>query len=97
MSAALSRSFLDIDVEMGVDNGRMLAYLAAHGEVLSKTFHDSRVVVHCRISQHFISRMENDGVVIRPQKVIMGSAVGPFAEGTMRPAQNCGLFAVHNP
>ncbi len=65
VSAALSRSFLDIDVEMGVDNGRMLAYLAAYGEVLSKTFHDSRVVVHCRISQHFISRMENDGVVIR--------------------------------
>jgi GTP-binding protein HflX len=68
VSAALSRSFLDIDVEMGVDNGRMLAYLAAHGEVLSKTFHDSRVVVHCRISQHFMSRMENDGVVIRPRE-----------------------------
>ena len=68
VSEALSRSFLDIDVEMGVDNGRMLAYLAAHGEVLSKTFHDSRVVVHCRIAQHFISRMENDGVVIRPQE-----------------------------
>ena len=75
MSAALSRSFLDIDVEMGVDNGRMLAYLAAHGEVLSKTFHDSRVVVHCRISQHFISRMENDGVVIRrDEKVDNGQA-----------------------
>ncbi len=68
VSAALSRSFLDIDVEMGVENGRMLAYLAAHGEVLSKTFHDSRVVVHCRISQHFLSRMENDGVVIRPRE-----------------------------
>jgi len=65
VSEALSRSFLDVDVEMGVDNGRMQAYLAAHGEVLSKTFHDSRVVVHCRIAQHFISRMENDGVVIR--------------------------------
>ncbi len=65
VSAALTSSFLDIDVEMGVDNGRMLAYLAAHGEVLSKTFHDSHVVVHCRISQHFMSRIENDGVVIR--------------------------------
>ena len=65
VSAALSRSFLEIDVEMGVENGRMLAYLAAHGEVLSKTFRDSRVVVHCRISQHFVNRIENDGVVIR--------------------------------
>jgi GTP-binding protein HflX len=65
VSDALSRSFLDIDVEMGVENGRMLAYLAANGEVLSKTYHDTRVVVHCRISQHFLSRMEDDGVVIR--------------------------------
>jgi GTPase len=68
VSDALSRSFHDIDVELGVDNGRMLAYLAANGEVLSKTFHDSRVVVHCRISQHFLSRIENDGVVVRPHE-----------------------------
>jgi GTPase len=57
-----------VDVEMGVDNGRMLAYLAANGEVLSKTFHDSRIVVHCRISQHFLSRVENDGVAVRPHE-----------------------------
>ena len=36
VSEALSRSFLDVDVEMGVENGRLLAYLAAHGEVFSK-------------------------------------------------------------
>ncbi len=73
VSDALSRSFLDIDVELGVDNGRMLAYLAANGEVLSKTFNDSKVVVHCRISQHFLSRMENDGVVVRPHESHNGS------------------------
>jgi GTP-binding protein HflX len=79
VSHALSRSFLDIEVEMGLDNGRMLAYLAAHGEVLSKTFHDSRVVVHCRISQHFVSRMENDGVVIRPHGMDNGQSQVPSA------------------
>ena len=79
MSDALSRSFLDVDVEIGVDNGRLLAYLAAHGEVLSKTFHDIRVVVHCRISQHFLSRMENDGVVIRPHENHNGRARTPHA------------------
>jgi GTP-binding protein HflX len=67
VSEALSRSFRDIDVEMGVENGRMMAYLAAHGEVLSKRFDDSRVVVHCRISQHFLRRIEDDGVVIHPR------------------------------
>ena len=50
VSDALSRNFLDVDVEMGVDNGRLLAYLAAHGEVLSKKYLDDRVSVHCRIS-----------------------------------------------
>jgi GTP-binding protein HflX len=68
VSDALSRNFLDIDVEMGAENGRILAYLAANGEVLSRTYHDSRVVVHCRISQHFLSRIEDDGVVIRPRE-----------------------------
>jgi GTPase len=68
VSTALSRSFREIDVEMGVENGRMLAFLAAHGEVLSKTFFDSRVLVRCRISQQFLPRIEDDGVVIRPRE-----------------------------
>ena len=49
VSEALSRSFRDVDVEMDVGNGRMLAYLAAHGEVLSKKYFGERVSVHCRI------------------------------------------------
>ena len=39
---------------MGVDNGRLLAYLAAHGEILSKKYPDERVIVHCRISAQFL-------------------------------------------
>ncbi len=41
VSQALSKEFADIDVETGVDNGRLLAYLAAYGEVLSQQFNDS--------------------------------------------------------
>ena len=33
VSDTLSKSFLDLDVETGVENGRLMAYLAAHGEV----------------------------------------------------------------
>ena len=50
-----------------MENGRLLAYLAAHGEILSKQFHDSRVTVHCRIPQHFIDRINEDAVVVRPR------------------------------
>jgi len=68
VSDALSHSFLNVDVEMGVENGRLMAYLAAHGEVLSKKFHNDRVVVHCRMPQQYLGRIEEDGVVVRPHR-----------------------------
>ncbi len=68
VSEALSRSFLDVDVEAGVDNGRLLAYLAAHGEVLSKQYRDSRVVVHCRIPAQHLTRIEEESVAVRPHR-----------------------------
>ena len=74
VSDALSRSFLDVDVELGVDNGRLLAYLAAHGEVLSKQYRDSRVVVHCRIPRHYLGRISEDSVCVRPHR---NKACGP--------------------
>jgi len=67
VSDALSRSFLDVDVEMGVANGRLMAYLAAEGEVFSKKYHDNRVVIHCRIPEHCAGRIAGDGVVVRPR------------------------------
>jgi GTP-binding protein HflX len=67
VSDALSRNFHDVDVETDVGNGRILAYLAAHGEVLSRQFHDDRVVVHCRIPAEHLGPIERDpALVIRP-------------------------------
>jgi GTPase len=63
---ALSHAFLDVDIELGVDNGRLLAYLAANGEVLSKKFYDSRIVVHCRIPQRHLGRLTEDALAVRP-------------------------------
>jgi GTP-binding protein HflX len=74
VSEALTRSFIDVDVETGVDNGRLLAYLAAHGEVLSKKYHENRVTVHCRIPKGFLGRINEDGTVVRPHAV--GKALG---------------------
>ena len=69
VSAALSRDFLDVDVETGVENGRLLAYLAAHGEVLSKRFSDSRVVVHCRIPRHYLAKLHETDTTIREHRL----------------------------
>ena len=78
VSDALSRSFLDVDIEMGVENGRLMAYLEAHGEVLSKKYHDARAIVHCRIPQRYLGRIEEDGIVIRRHQE--GGGRQPFSE-----------------
>jgi GTP-binding protein HflX len=66
VSEGLSRSFRDVEIETRVDNGRLLAYLAAHGEVLSQKFVDGRVIVHCRLSQRHLGRIAPADAVVRP-------------------------------
>jgi GTP-binding protein HflX len=80
---ALSRAFLDVDVEMGVENGWALAYLAANGEVLSKRYTDSRVVVHCRIPQRHLKRMDRDGIEIRLHHASGNGQTLPAADPSM--------------
>lgn len=68
VSEMLSRDFMDVDVETSVGNGRLLAYLSANGEVLSKQFSDSRVVVHCRIPQRHLNQLRDNQTVVRPHQ-----------------------------
>ena len=77
VSRAMSRGFLDVEVEMSVSNGRLLAYLAQYGEVLSKTFSEERVVVHCRIDEQHLGQFKGDeDVHIRPYEATDGVHVG---------------------
>ena len=66
VSEALSSSFADVDIETDVSNGRLLAYLASHGEVLSRQFNERRVLVHCRIAQAHLAHVHDVGTVVRP-------------------------------
>ncbi len=54
VSEALTHHFLDVDVETDVANGRLLAALAQHGEVLSRTYADDRVSIHCRMPRRYL-------------------------------------------
>jgi GTP-binding protein HflX len=65
VSDALSRAFCDVDVETGVDNGRLMAYLAAHGEVLSQRFDDHRATIHCRLPRKYVARIQEPGTQVR--------------------------------
>jgi GTP-binding protein HflX len=60
-SVALSRSFADLDVETSVANGRMLAYLAAHGEVLERKYDGDRVFIHVRLPQRHLGALYESG------------------------------------
>jgi GTP-binding protein HflX len=76
VSDALSRSFIDVDIEAGVDNGRLMAFLAAHGEVLSQRFAETKVFIHCRIPPRHLGRIHDSSVIIRRH----GEAVEPPVE-----------------
>ncbi|REK05984.1 MAG: GTPase HflX [Planctomycetota bacterium] len=68
VSQALSHGFLDVDVETGVENGRLLAMLSNHGEVLSKRYTDTRVIVHCRIPERALGHLRASDAEIRPHR-----------------------------
>ncbi len=68
VSQALSRAFRDVVVETSIDNGRLLAYLASAGEILSKRFDEQRATVHCRLSLEALGRIHDADTVIRPYR-----------------------------
>jgi len=65
VSTALTQHFLDVDVETDVANGRLLAYLAQHGEILSRTFTGDRVTVHCRLPKKYAGRISPQEAAVR--------------------------------
>ncbi|TWT96193.1 GTPase HflX [Botrimarina colliarenosi] len=67
VSDALSREFVEADIELSVGNGKLLAYLAKHGEILSRTFNEERVTVHCRVPRKYLGRVSPKEADIRPR------------------------------
>ena len=76
-SEALARRFHDVDIELSPGNGRLLAWLDAHGEVLSRRFDDERVTVHCRIPGSLVGRISDEEATIRPHRGIESAASFP--------------------
>ena len=66
VSDALGRGFRDVDIETDPGNGRLLAWLGRHGEVLSRRFGDDRVIVHCRIPAALLGRIPESEATVRP-------------------------------
>ena len=67
VSDALSRSFADVDVRTSVTNGRLMAFLARHGEILSRHYQDEDVILHCRLPRKFLGRIGAEEACISPR------------------------------
>jgi GTP-binding protein HflX len=65
-SDCLGRGFRDVDVQTHPGNGRLLAWLGRHGEVLSRHFADDRVTIHCRIPAALLGRIGAHEAVVTP-------------------------------
>jgi GTPase len=85
VSDALTQHFLDVDVETDVANGRLLAYLAQHGEVLSRTFTGDRVSVHCRLPKKFAGRIRPEDAAVRLRAATQGPNGNGIAQGNGAP------------
>jgi GTP-binding protein HflX len=68
VSDALSKTFLDVDITMSVTNGKMMAYVAANGDVLSKQFDNDHVTIHCRMPQKYLGRITDPEVSVVERK-----------------------------
>ncbi len=90
VSDALSRSFCDVDIESAVGNGKLTAFLAAHGEILSTRYTDTRVFVHCRIPRKFLGQIHDPDTFIRHRSPPAETAQVTEAsrETTVSPAVN---------
>ena len=82
VSDALSRTFHDVDVETGVENGKLMAYLAAHGEILSKRFHETRVTIHCRLPGKHLGRIAGPAVTVRQHQIEHPDDNGPHVDSS---------------
>ena len=67
---ALSRSFQDVDIEMSISNGKLLAYLAAKGEIISTQYGEDFVKVHCRLPQKYLGRIDPTDTIITPHSPV---------------------------
>jgi GTP-binding protein HflX len=64
VAARLADGYVDVAVETGAGNGRLLAYLADHAEIKSREYTDSRVTLVCRVPKALVNRLSDEETVV---------------------------------
>lgn len=89
VSETMSRHFLDFDIETDVSNGRLMSFLAEHGEVLSRTFSEDRVSIHVRMARKYMGRLRGEHAEIHYRT--------PLEKGDPLHADSHGLLSYEKP
>ncbi|NMC21040.1 MAG: GTPase HflX [Thermogutta sp.] len=64
VSESLARRFLELEIETLVENGRLTAFLAHHGEIFSHRYgSDGRTVIHCRLPEEYAGILPQLGAI----------------------------------
>ena len=81
---ALGREFLDIEVDLDPSDGRLLAFLSAKGEVLSRECNETMTTVHVRMPSAAMGEVQRSALAIRPAGPSAGGHRGlPLDEPTV--------------
>ncbi len=70
---ALNERSLEARVEVGVGNGRVLAYLAEHAQVQNRTYDEDRVLLECRIPRRCLDFLHENGAEIHTNGQRLGA------------------------
>ena len=93
VSDALSRSFQNVDIEMSVTNGKLLAYIAAKGEIISTQYSEDQVTVHCKLPQKYLGRIDPTDVIVTPHNPSSWPEEANRAEAAKQPISEEALNA----
>jgi GTP-binding protein HflX len=62
---ALRDRAMDAEIETGVENGKVLAYLAQHAQIHQRTYDEDRVLLQCRLPRRCLEFLREHGARVR--------------------------------
>ena len=56
----VEQGFVDLRVEIPIENGKIPAYLAKEGEIIAREYDNTRAVVHCRVPRYVLGQLQRE-------------------------------------
>ncbi|MFZ9791325.1 MAG: GTPase HflX [Gemmataceae bacterium] len=69
--SALSSEFITVKITTAAGNGKLLAFLASHAEIIRQEFVGEKAVLICSVPKHLIHKVEGQGVEVVPTEQLL--------------------------